>query len=81
MQCYPEKAYDDFRIVRANVLEKKNATFKDRLVPYTVFIDPQLGRIGLCESEARSKKHNILVARLPMSSVARALEREETRDS
>ena len=41
-------------------------------------MDPQLG-IGLSESEARSQKHNILVAKLPMSSVARALEMEETR--
>lgn len=72
-------SYDDFRIVRANVLEKKNAKTENRLVPYTVFIDPQLGRIGLSEREARSQKHNILVARLPMSSVARALEMEESR--
>jgi pyruvate/2-oxoglutarate dehydrogenase complex dihydrolipoamide dehydrogenase (E3) component len=34
-------SYDDFRIIRANLLEKKNASIKDRLVPYTVFIDPQ----------------------------------------
>jgi pyruvate/2-oxoglutarate dehydrogenase complex dihydrolipoamide dehydrogenase (E3) component len=61
------------------VLEKKNAKIENRLVPYTVFIDPQLGRIGLNESEARSQGYNIRVAKLPMSSVARALEMEETR--
>src|ERR1700687_4825388 len=39
-------SYDDFRIIRANLIEKKNASVKGRLVPYTVFIDPQLGRVG-----------------------------------
>jgi pyruvate/2-oxoglutarate dehydrogenase complex dihydrolipoamide dehydrogenase (E3) component len=72
-------SYDDFRIIRANLLEKKNASIKDRLVPYTVFIDPQLGRVGLTETEARAQRRNIRVAKLPMSSVARALEMDETR--
>jgi pyruvate/2-oxoglutarate dehydrogenase complex dihydrolipoamide dehydrogenase (E3) component len=72
-------AYDDFRIIRANLLEGGNATIKDRLVPYTVFIDPQLGRVGLSESEARARGRNIRVARMPMSHVARALEMSESR--
>ena len=72
-------SYDDFRIIRANLLEKKNASTNGRLVPYTVFIDPQLGRVGLTETEARAQKRNIRVARLPMSAVARALETDETR--
>jgi pyruvate/2-oxoglutarate dehydrogenase complex dihydrolipoamide dehydrogenase (E3) component len=72
-------SYDDFRIIRANLIEKKNASIKDRLVPYTVFIDPQLGRVGLSETEARAQKRNIRVAKLPMTSVARALETDETR--
>jgi len=72
-------SYDDFRIIRSNLLEKKNASIKDRLVPYALFIDPQLGRVGLTETEARARKRNIRVARLPMTSVARALEVDETR--
>jgi pyruvate/2-oxoglutarate dehydrogenase complex dihydrolipoamide dehydrogenase (E3) component len=72
-------SYDDFRIVRANLLEKKAASTKDRQVPYTVFIDPQLGRIGLTEVEARAQGRKIRVAKLPMTSVARALEVDETR--
>ena len=72
-------SYDDFRIVRANLLEKKNASIKGRLVPYTLFIDPQLGRVGMTETEAREQKRNIRVAKLPMTSVARALEVDETR--
>jgi pyruvate/2-oxoglutarate dehydrogenase complex dihydrolipoamide dehydrogenase (E3) component len=72
-------SYDDFRIIRANLLEKKNASTNGRLVPYTVFIDPQLGRVGLTETEARAQKRNIHVAKLPMTSVARAQETDETR--
>src|SRR6266567_1526441 len=72
-------SYDDFRIIRANLLEKKVSSTKDRQVPYTVFIDPQLGRVGLTETEARAQKRNIRVAKLPMTSVARALEVDETR--
>jgi pyruvate/2-oxoglutarate dehydrogenase complex dihydrolipoamide dehydrogenase (E3) component len=72
-------SYDDFRIIRANLLEKKNASTKGRFVPYTVFIDPQLGRVGLSETEARTQGRNIRVAKLPMTSVARALEIDETR--
>jgi pyruvate/2-oxoglutarate dehydrogenase complex dihydrolipoamide dehydrogenase (E3) component len=72
-------SYDDFRIIRANLLEKKTASITNRLVPYTLFIDPQLGRVGLTETEARAQNRNIRVAKLPMTSVARALEVDETR--
>jgi len=72
-------SYDDFRIIRTNLLEKGNASTADRLVPYTVFIDPQLGRVGLSETEARAQNRAIRVARMPMTYVARALEIDETR--
>jgi pyruvate/2-oxoglutarate dehydrogenase complex dihydrolipoamide dehydrogenase (E3) component len=72
-------SYDDFRIIRANLLEGGNATIKDRLVPYTMFIDPQLGRIGLSEQEARDQGRDVLIAKIPMSYVARAIEMGETR--
>jgi pyruvate/2-oxoglutarate dehydrogenase complex dihydrolipoamide dehydrogenase (E3) component len=72
-------SYDDFRIVRTNLLEGGNATITDRKVPYTVFIDPQLGRAGLSEQEAREQGLNIRVAKIPMSYVARAIEVDETR--
>jgi pyruvate/2-oxoglutarate dehydrogenase complex dihydrolipoamide dehydrogenase (E3) component len=72
-------SYDDFRIIRVNVIEGGDATTRDRLVPYTVFMDPQLGRVGLTETEARALGLNIRVAKLPMTSVARAIEMSETR--
>jgi len=72
-------SYDDFRIVRTNLIEKGNASTTGRLVPYTVFIDPQLGRVGLSETEARERNLEIRVAKMPMNYVARALEVDETR--
>src|SRR6266480_4580782 len=72
-------SYDDFRIIQTNLLEKGNASIHERLVPYTVFIDPQLGRIGLSETDARAQSRNIKVARMPMNYVARALEMDESR--
>jgi pyruvate/2-oxoglutarate dehydrogenase complex dihydrolipoamide dehydrogenase (E3) component len=72
-------SYDDFRILRTNVIEKGNASTEGRLVPYTVYIDPQLGRIGLTEEQARAQNKKVRVARMPMTSVARATETGETR--
>ena len=72
-------SYDDYRIVRDNLLKGADKTTDGRLVPYTVFIDPQLGRVGLSETEAREQGYDVKVAKLPMSSVARALEVDETR--
>jgi len=72
-------SYDDFRIIRTNLIEGGHATIHDRLVPYTVFIDPQLGRVGLSETEAKERGRNFKVAKMPMDYVARALEVDETR--
>ena len=72
-------SYDDFRILRTNLIEKGNASTTGRLVPYTVFIDPQLGRVGITETEARQQNRAVRVAKMPMNYVARALEIDETR--
>jgi pyruvate/2-oxoglutarate dehydrogenase complex dihydrolipoamide dehydrogenase (E3) component len=72
-------SYDDFRIVKTNLIDGGNAGVDDRPVPYTVYIDPQLGRIGLSEEQARDSGRPIRVARMPMSHVARAREVDETR--
>ncbi|MEO8256911.1 MAG: mercuric reductase [Acidobacteriota bacterium] len=72
-------SYDDFRILRNNLLDNGSATTEGRLVPYTVYIDPQLGRVGMTEAEARAANAAIRVARMPMSKVARAIEVDETR--
>lgn len=72
-------SYDDFRVIRTNLLENGSASIANRLVPYTLFLDPQLGRIGISEHEARAQGRAIRVAKMPMSYVARALEVDETR--
>ena len=72
-------SYDDFRILRTNLIDHGDTSIKGRMVPYTLFIDPQLGRVGLSEAEALAKKTRIRVAKMPMNYVARALEIDETR--
>jgi len=72
-------SYDDYRILKTNLLDGGQRTTHDRMVPYTVFMDPQLGRVGMTEKEAQKSGRKIRVARMPMTSVARALEVDETR--
>jgi pyruvate/2-oxoglutarate dehydrogenase complex dihydrolipoamide dehydrogenase (E3) component len=72
-------SYDDYRILHANLIRHQKASTRDRVVPYTVFIDPQLGRVGMTEREARAQGRAIRVAKLPMSAVIRAIETGETR--
>ena len=64
-------AADDFRIVRDNLAGRERTT-RDRLIPYCVFIDPELARVGLSEREAERQGIETRVARLPMSAVLRA---------
>lgn len=72
-------SYDDYRVLNANLLEGGDATVENRMVPYTVFIDPQYGRVGLSETEAKQQGIDYAVAKIPMSHVARAIEVDETR--
>jgi pyruvate/2-oxoglutarate dehydrogenase complex dihydrolipoamide dehydrogenase (E3) component len=77
--AFTHLSYDDYRILRANLIRHQKASTRDRIVPYTVFIDPQLGRAGLTEREARAQGRDIRVAKLPMGGVIRAIETGETR--
>jgi pyruvate/2-oxoglutarate dehydrogenase complex dihydrolipoamide dehydrogenase (E3) component len=72
-------SYDDYRIIQANLLQNGNARIDGRPVPYTIFMDPQLGRVGLTEKEARAQGRSIRVAKLSMANVARGIEFGETR--
>jgi pyruvate/2-oxoglutarate dehydrogenase complex dihydrolipoamide dehydrogenase (E3) component len=72
-------SYNDYVIVYQNLFQQADLTTKDRLVPYCVFTDPQLARVGITEKQAREKGLEIIVAKLPMKSVARAIETNETR--
>jgi pyruvate/2-oxoglutarate dehydrogenase complex dihydrolipoamide dehydrogenase (E3) component len=77
--AFTHVTYDDFRILRTNLLEHGSASTRDRVVPHTIFIDPQFGRVGMSENEARKQGRNIRVAKLPMNAVIRAIETGETR--
>jgi len=72
-------SYNDYAIVYRNLINQENLSIKDRPVPYCMFTDPQLGHIGLRESEAKEQKLNYKVAKLPMTHVARAIETGDTR--
>ena len=77
--AFTHSSYDDYRILHANLIRHRKASTRDRIVPYTVFIDPQLGRVGMTEREARAQGRAIRVAKLPMNAVVRAIETGETR--
>jgi pyruvate/2-oxoglutarate dehydrogenase complex dihydrolipoamide dehydrogenase (E3) component len=71
-------SYNDYQIVYANLIEGGSLTIEDRYVPYSVFTDPQLGRVGMTEKEARASGRRLKIGRIPMGWVARAIERDET---
>lgn len=72
-------SYNDYTIVYRNLIEKHNYNTSDRPVPYCMFTDPQLGRVGISEHEAKEQGLDYLVAKLPMAHVARAVETDDTR--
>jgi pyruvate/2-oxoglutarate dehydrogenase complex dihydrolipoamide dehydrogenase (E3) component len=71
-------SFNDYQIIYANLIEGKNLTTDNRPVPYCVFTDPQLGRVGLTEKEARATGRKLKIGKIPMAWVARAIERDET---
>jgi pyruvate/2-oxoglutarate dehydrogenase complex dihydrolipoamide dehydrogenase (E3) component len=71
-------SYNDYQIVYGNLYENQKLSTKTRIVPYAVFTDPALGRVGLTEKQARAQGHKLKIGKIPMSRVARALERGET---
>jgi len=84
--AFTHVSYDDYRVVRDNLLNGASkagwgqpATTEDRILSYTLFTDPQLGRVGLSEEQAREQGLDVEVAQMPMSHVARALEVDESR--
>ena len=72
-------AYDDARILRDILLHDKKRSIRDRQVPYVVFTDPQLGRIGMSECEAREQSLNYRVAKIAINDTARGIESGQTR--
>jgi pyruvate/2-oxoglutarate dehydrogenase complex dihydrolipoamide dehydrogenase (E3) component len=71
-------SYDDHLILYDNLVNGKQRTTRGRLVPYALFTDPELGRVGLSEKEARQAGYQLKIGSVPMAQVARAIERDET---
>ncbi|MBV8265066.1 MAG: pyridine nucleotide-disulfide oxidoreductase, partial [Planctomycetaceae bacterium] len=63
-------SFDDFRIIRDNLAGGSRST-RGRLVPFCLFTDPPLARVGLSEGEARRRGIAVRVARLAISGVLR----------
>ncbi|PKE18499.1 hypothiocyanous acid reductase MerA [Macrococcoides caseolyticum] len=71
---------DDFRIVKDKLYGTGTRTTENRgAVPYTVFIDPPLSRVGLTAKEAKDRGYNIKVGRLPVNSIPRHKINDDTR--
>ncbi len=71
-------SYNDYTLVYRNLMKGTDYSTVDRPIPYCMFTDPQLGRIGMSEAEAEAKGLNYKVAKIPMSHVARGIETGET---
>ena len=71
-------SYDDHSIIFDNLIHDAGRSVKERVVPYALFTDPELGRVGMTEAEARDAGHRLKVGSIPMSRVARAAEMDET---
>ncbi len=77
--AFTHVSYDDHTILLKNILQDGNTDKSGRLLPYVVFLDPQLGRVGLTEKAAKDLGYDYRVAKIPMDWVARAIETDETR--
>jgi pyruvate/2-oxoglutarate dehydrogenase complex dihydrolipoamide dehydrogenase (E3) component len=71
-------SHDDFRVVSDNIAGGTRVT-TGRQVPFCLFTDPELARIGLSETEANERGIPYRVAKLPMAAVLRAMTISETR--
>jgi len=77
--AFTHVSYDDYLVIFDNLVNRKNRIIDNRVVPYALYTDPELGRFGLTEREARAKGYRLKIGSLPMSHIARAIERGETR--
>ena len=77
--AFTHVSYDDHLVIYNNLINEADEWIDGRIIPYALFTDPELGRIGLTESQAREAGHRLKVGQIPMEWVARAIERGETK--
>jgi pyruvate/2-oxoglutarate dehydrogenase complex dihydrolipoamide dehydrogenase (E3) component len=77
--AFTHVSYDDHLVIYDNLIEGKDRSIDGRILPYALYTDPELGRVGLSEKEAREAGYRLKVGSIPMEWVARAIERSETK--
>jgi pyruvate/2-oxoglutarate dehydrogenase complex dihydrolipoamide dehydrogenase (E3) component len=78
--AFTHTAYNDYEIVAANLFDgEPRRRLSDRIPCYALFVDPPLGRVGLTEGDALAQGHAIRIGSRPMTRVARAVEKGESR--
>jgi pyruvate/2-oxoglutarate dehydrogenase complex dihydrolipoamide dehydrogenase (E3) component len=77
--AFTHTAYNDYEIVADNLLSNAGRKYTDRLPAYALYTDPPLGRVGMSEAEIKKSQVKALVGKRPMTRVARAVEKGETR--
>jgi pyruvate/2-oxoglutarate dehydrogenase complex dihydrolipoamide dehydrogenase (E3) component len=77
--AFTHTAYNDYEIVADNLLSNAGRKHTDRVPVYALYTDPPLGRVGMSEAEIKQKGMKALVGKRPMTRVARAVEKGETR--
>ena len=77
--AFTHVSYHDYIVLADNLFGKKTSSISNRLIPYCVFTDPELGRIGLTEKEATEMGLKFSVAKMKTTSIARAIETGETK--
>jgi pyruvate/2-oxoglutarate dehydrogenase complex dihydrolipoamide dehydrogenase (E3) component len=75
---FTHMGFDDFRVVRSN-LAGGNRVTTGRQIPFCLFTDPELARVGLNETEARDRDIPYRLAKIPMSAVLRTWTLGESR--
>ena len=68
---FTHASWNDFRVLR-DLFAGKEASTEGRLIPWAVFATPELGRVGMSESEARAAGRDIRVAKVAAAAVPRA---------
>ena len=76
--AFTHTSYNDFEIVAANLFNNDPRRVSDRILTFGMFIDPPLGRAGMTEDEVKKSGRKALIAKRPMTRVARAVEKGET---
>ncbi len=76
---FTHASWDDYRILLANIVHGAGRGTAGRLMPYTLFIDPELGRVGLTEEQAVAAGYDVAVATLPANKIPRANTAGETK--